>query len=127
MAVVSYTSESVDGNVRVVTWATMANGDTGQPYTVAQYGDAGVHAYGTFGTGGNCRIQGSNESGTPAQWATLTNPQGDALNLTTSPSLEQVLQRVYQLRPNITAGDGTTSVTVKMMLGNAPQRWRTQD
>lgn len=126
MATVSHSVENIDGNVRIVTWASLANGDVGQAYTGASFSDCSVQVYGTFGTGGNARLQGSQETGTPANWVTLTDPNATALNMTTA-ALNQVLQRCYVMRPNITAGDGTTSLTVKIAFTSAPQRWRAQE
>jgi len=126
MATIPYSVENIDGNVRVATWTPLANGDVGQPYAGANFSDCSVQVYGTFGTGGNARLQGSLESGTPSNWVTLTDPQGTALNMTTA-ALNQVLQRCYTMRPNITAGDGTTSLTVKIAFTSSPQRWRAQE
>jgi len=126
MPVVSYTVENLEGNVRVITWDGLANGDTGSPYDVTYYNDISVQVYGTFGAGGNCRIQGTNQTGTPTQWAPLADPQGNILDFT-SAGIEQVEENVIQLRPNITAGDGTTSLTVILKAMVNMPRWRAQE
>lgn len=127
MATVAYTIElPADGDiypegVRVVKWANLASGDVGQPYRAPHYSDKTVQVSGTFGTGGNCRIEGSLAySGAPV-WATLTDPQGNNLDFTAA-KLESVAENVVDIRPNITAGDGTTSITVRLLVSTVARR-----
>jgi len=127
VAEVEYSAQSVDGNVRLITWASMENGDTGQWYVAPHYHDASVHAYGTPGAGFNLRMQGTNESGTPSNPATLNDASQTALNITSLPTILQILENPYQIRPNITAGDATTNVTVIVLFMHGAQRWRAQE
>lgn len=128
MAEISYGVTNTDGNVRIVSWPTMANGDTGQPYVAPHFHDASVHAYGTPGAGLNVRIQGTNEvAAAPSNWATLNDATQTALNMSSLPILRQILENPYQVRPNITAGDGTTSVTVVILFMHGVPRWRAQE
>lgn len=129
MAEIPYTVQNVDGNLRVVTWAGLANGDTGQPYRGAHFSDCGFHVYGTFGVGGNARLQGTAETAVvPAHWEPLVNPDYVVLNIgAASQLLDQILTRCYQMRPSITAGDGTTSLTVIITFTSVAQRWRAQE
>jgi len=99
-----------------MTWETMANGDVGSPFDMLNYADRSVQVLGTFGAGGNLRWQGSNDGGTT--WATLTDPQGDALDFTAA-KIEQVMELAQLARPNVTAGDGTTSLTVVLVARRA--------
>lgn len=101
-----------DDAVRVV-WASMANGDVGGPVERLRFPDRSVQVVGTFGAGGNCRIQGSNEA-SPTNYATLTDPQGNALDFTAA-AIELVTEMTSSIRPNVTAGDGTTNLTVTMI------------
>lgn len=109
MAVVTPTREDVNNGV-VFTWAAMANGDTGGPIEAAEFADRTMQFTGTFGAGGSVSGQGSNDG---TNYATLADPQGNALTATAA-KIEQVLECVRYLRPNVTAGDGTTSLTVTM-------------
>jgi hypothetical protein len=104
-----------DEQAWLATWTGLANGDTGAPLPDAMLGfaDRCVQVSGTFGTGGNCRIEGSNDGGTT--YATLHDPGANALNIATA-GLSQVLEMARTMRPNITAGDGTTSLTVRALL-----------
>ena len=109
MPVVTATRSDVNNGV-VFTWAAMANGDTGSPVSVAEFADRSLQVTGTFGAGGSVSGEGSNDS---TNYVALADPQGNALTFTTA-KIEQVLECVQWLRPNVTAGDGTTSLTVTM-------------
>lgn len=101
-----------DKSVVKVSWALMANGDTGAPFTFAGWADRSVHIAGTFGVGGTAQFKGSNNSGT--SYIVLTDPQGNAISKTAE-SIEAVTELVEQVRPEVTAGDGTTSITVSFI------------
>lgn len=117
MAVVSYTlTEQIEGSVKnngtvLVSWPLMANGDTGQPFLAHSHSDKSAQITGTFGAGGNCRIEGSNDS---TIYAALSDHGATALNIT-SASIKAVAENTRWLRPNISAGDGTTSITVTLV------------
>lgn len=99
---------SADGSVIKVTFAGLDNGDSGAPIDMAEWADVSVQVLGTFGAGGTVVIQGSNDNST---FATLNNPANEPLSFTAA-GIEQVLERPQWLRPNVTAGDGTTDLTV---------------
>lgn len=94
----------------VVTWSGLLNGDDGSSVELPDWADRCVQVTGTFGASGNMRFQGSNDG---TNWAPLTDPQGNAINLTAA-GLEQVTEITRHIRPLITAGDGTTDLTVVM-------------
>lgn len=100
--------------VRLFKWTGMANGDVGQPLYIPRHADKSVQVKGTFGAGGNCRIEGSNMDASFV-WASLNDPQGSALDITMA-KLKAVLENTYVIRPNITAGDGTTSLDVYLLV-----------
>lgn len=113
MAVVTPTITRLGGDdstVKVV-WAGMANGDTGAPFAFVQWADRTVHVYGTFGAGGTVQFKGSGNSGT--SYIVLTDGQGNAISKTAE-SIEAVTEVIEQVRPEVTAGDGTTSITVSL-------------
>lgn len=93
---------------RLAVWTGLLNGDTGAPLILGIYGDVSVQISGTFGTGGSVTLQGSNDG---TNWIALTDPQGNAITKTAA-SIEQFLERTRYIRPSVTAGDGTTSLTV---------------
>ena len=113
-AVVHVADENV--SVKRVKWLAIANGDQGAAVTFGAWQDRTVQVTGTFGTGGSVTIQGSNDTGTT--WATLTDPLGNALTFTAA-GMKQITELPYQIRPSVTAGDGTTAINVWLcMRGN---------
>ena len=96
-----------------VTWGPMQNGDVGAPVQFAGYADKSFQATGTAGTGGSISCEGSNDG---ANFAVLTVPAGTAATLTSStlPGIMAITEATIQVRPHVTAGDGTTSLTVTM-------------
>jgi hypothetical protein len=102
------------GKVTIIQWAGLLNTDTGAPFIAPYPLEKTIQVKGTFGAGGNCRIEGTNDVTTPT-WAALNDAFGTALNITAA-KVATVLEGTYQIRPNITAGDGTTSLTVTLIL-----------
>lgn len=115
MAIVPLTSVNA-GNVQYVTWAPLANSDTGQPLESAKLSDKTAQVFGTFGAGGSLTLQGSNDprvlsAPSSAVWVDLTDTTETALTFT-SANGSQILQNYRFVRPTVTAGDGTTALTV---------------
>lgn len=104
---------AVHGNksVRKATWAAMALNDVGAPFPYIDFCDRSVQVFGTWGTGGNLQWQGSNDGG--VNWAVIVDPQG---NFDIISNRVVAAEMVCELvRPKVTAGDGTTSVTVVLI------------
>lgn len=91
-------------------WTGLGNGDTGKPVRVSHLADKTVMLDGTFGSGGSVDIEGSMDNST---WEVLTDPQGNAITLTTA-TVEAISENTRFIRPNVTAGDGTTSLNVRI-------------
>jgi hypothetical protein len=100
-----------DGSYVIFRWTPMANGDDGSILQFAQYADRSVQVFGTFGAGGTLRWEGSNDG---TNFTPLTDPQGNALDFTTA-KMEAVTEVCAYARPRVTAGDGTTSLSVVML------------
>ena len=117
MGVVAAVTLFNDQKTVVVRWPTMANGDTGGWVQVPWAGDKSMTARGTFGAGGSVALYGSNEIAAAPTMATLplNDPQGNVIAVTSTNQIEQVLEHTYQVSPKVTAGDGTTSLTVEMI------------
>lgn len=96
----------------VAQWAGLVNGADGAVLDQSQYTDKSVQVSGTFGAGGNLRLLGSNDG---VNWNTLTDPQGAALDITAA-SIKFVSEATHYIKPFVTAGDGTTSLTVTILL-----------
>jgi hypothetical protein len=111
----SFTPYPESGNPKtyVVQWGPMGNGDVGRPIQdLFAYADRSVQVEGTFGSGGSMSIEGSNDG---TNFHTLSNPSGSALTAT-SAMLAAIVEMPLQIRPRVTAGDGTTALTATMLL-----------
>lgn len=114
---IAYTAERIGPDTIAVQWLAVPNTEDGAPYAVFPGADRSVQVTGTFGAGGTLVIEGTNgPDPATAVWATLTDPQGNALSFT-SARLEQVAEYTRWVRPRVTAGDGTTSLNVHMIAG----------
>lgn len=106
-----------NGSALVVLWEALANGDTGAPIDYTAFPDRSVQIVGTFGVGGSVTIEGSNDG---TNFVALTDPQGNAITKTAA-GLEAIAELPRYIRPNVTAGDGTTDLDVYLLLGG-PRR-----
>jgi hypothetical protein len=98
-------------NVKLVTWTGLLNGDTGQPMEMPDYGDLTVTVEGTFSTGGSITLEGSNNG---TNYYALTDGQGNAITKTTA-GIEAIIETPRYIRPNVTAGDGTTALQCRIL------------
>ena len=113
MAVIDYTVETLKtwkDKASVITWSGLANGDSGQALEMPGWADRSVQVFGTFG-GGNLRLQGSNDG---SNWAVLTDPQGNDINITAA-KIEQVMECVRYMRPLVTSGSGV-NLTISILV-----------
>lgn len=101
-----------DRNTVLATWANMANGDVGAPVAYPRHADKSVQVTGTFGAGGSVAVQGSNDG---ANYAALNDNGGTVIAITAA-AVKGVGENTRSVRPAVTAGDGTTSLTVNMLL-----------
>jgi len=101
--------QGVIGSALVFTW-TLANGDTGQPAPIDNATGPWLASLvsGTLGVGGSVTWQGSVDGGTT--WWTLNDDTGAALTMAALNVNKPVKERPLLVRPNCTAGDGTTSL-----------------
>lgn len=103
---------SVNDRVHIVTWTGLANGDDGDPIQMTGSSDRTIQFDGTFGTGGTIILEGSNDG---TNYYALTDPQGNNISKTAG-SLETVVELTKYIRPRVSAGDGTTSLTACLLL-----------
>jgi hypothetical protein len=94
----------------MLTWGPLANGDTGTPVDLPAHAGRTFQVTGTFGAGGSVNLEGSNVGST---FFILTDPQGNAITKTAAGG-EEVIEAPKFVRPNVTAGDGTTALTVTL-------------
>ena len=110
MALTVLTSYPAKG-LALASWDDLANGNTGNSASIARWADKTVQVSGTFGVGGSITIQGSNDA---TVWATLHDPQGNDLTFTAA-GIEMITENPLHIRPNVTAGDGTTALDVDIL------------
>lgn len=99
--------------IAVTTWAGVANGEQGLACSCTRWSDKTVQISGTFGAGGSVSIEGSNDG---TNWAVTHDAQGNA-NTYTGDVIEFIAENPLLIRPNVTAGDGTTTLKV-VIVGN---------
>ena len=123
MATVAKTIQRVDtflDDAHVISWTplTTTNAD-GEAIEMPGSADRTIQFLGTLGAGGTIILQGSNVlapvASTDADWFTLTDPQGNAISKTAAGG-EAVLELTRWIRPKVTAGDGTTSLTALLLV-----------
>jgi hypothetical protein len=116
MATITPTTTSLQpaGAITHAVWTPLANGDVGAAVYAWPGADRSFAVTGTFGTGGTLVWQGSNDLTSPTNWFTLSDPQGTALSLTSS-KFKQIEEYALWMRPSVTAGDGTTALTVNFL------------
>lgn len=95
----------------LITWTGLDNDDSGSPVELIDYPDKTATITGTFGAGGTIVIQGSNDG---TNWFTMTDAQSAAVSKTAA-AMELLVEAPRYIRPLVTAGDGTTSLTVQIM------------
>lgn len=126
--VIDASGSVVPGALRVQ-WTLLANGDDGQPFVLPSHADKSIQFYGTFGAGGSITLQGTNEQTystginggvavAASNYVALTDPQANAITKTAA-AIEQVLENPNAVRPIVTAGDGTTSLTAVLIVRSA--------
>lgn len=100
-----------------VLWTGLANGDSGAPVEIPGYHVRSAQVLNTLGAGGTVAIEGSNlpAPSADADYGTLPNAQGTALAVTAL-GISSIGAPSRWIRPRVTAGDGTTAVTVAMIL-----------
>lgn len=107
---------SGEGSVRKIVWGplTTTNAD-GSGMDWIQWADRCIQFDGTFGAGGTIKLQGSNDG---TNWIDLTDPQGNAISKAAA-SIEAVSEITQFVRPFVSAGDGTTSLTATLLMRRA--------
>lgn len=121
MAVVQPTIISNRDGSKLIRWASMADGDTGAPVDgMGSFSDRCLQLTGTLSTGGEMTLRGSNIVGDSPTWFTMKDVANNAIVLTALEA-KQILENPYRISPEITNGDGSTSLTVTIHCVRGPQ------
>lgn len=111
MATIQGYGQWLNKGVHKQTWTPLANGDVGSWLTAADLSDKSIQVFGTFGAGGTLVLEGSNDGGTTVATLNDSRGEGNALSFTAA-DIRTVLENPERVRPKVTAGDGTTALTV---------------
>lgn len=111
------------GNGQIIAYTGLVNGkagvsypDLGQPNPggLGGFKSVEMQATGTFGAGGSVQLEGSLDG---TNWAKLSPAALTSAGFTTSLGASE---RVRYVRPNVTAGDGTTLITALLWITYGP-------
>lgn len=108
MATVANTQGALQLDHAIFTWTplTTTNPD-GAGVGYSGSGQRTIQINGTFGVGGTCIVEGTMDG---TNWYQLNDLGGTALSFTAA-GLKAIREDVVAVRPRVTAGDGTTSLT----------------
>lgn len=94
----------------LVQWLAVTEADTCTAVEFTAFPDRSVQIGGTFGAGGTCVLEGSNDG---TNYVGLVDPQGNAISATGA-KLEQISEITRKTRPRISAGTGV-SLNISML------------
>jgi hypothetical protein len=100
----------------VATWAGITAGEECEHVSYSGAPDRTVQVVGTFG-GASVSVDGTLED-EPANWLPLTDPQGNSLSIAVA-RIEAVTELVRYIKPTLHGGDGTTLLTVHILMRSA--------
>jgi len=117
MATVNNTRQEGGGRTHRHVWTPLLQGDEGEQATIPGGSDRVAQVYGTFG-GASVTLEGSllqsPNAATADHWFPITDLQGNAVTFTSAGG-EYCTENVTHVRPQVTGGDGTTSLTVVVL------------
>lgn len=91
-----------------VQWPNLANGDVGGGADIRRFPEKTLQMEGTPGVGGTMQFEGSNDG---TNWRQMKDFEGTLISLTAA-GIVLISENPFLIRPNITAGDGSTDLTV---------------
>lgn len=100
-----------DRGVHMIQWLTMGDADTGTSIEMPGSSDRSVQIAGTFDSA-TVVLQGSNDG---TNWATLTDPQGNAISKTGA-AIEMITELTRYIRPVTSGGQGSTDIDVTVLV-----------
>lgn len=99
-----------DHRTTTVTWGGLLASDDGQPVAFGYSPERTIQVFGNF-DGATLRFEGSLETVAPSHWSTLTDPQGNPLEIA-SDKIETVMENTAWVRPVVVGGGASTDLTV---------------
>jgi len=110
----SLVTQYVGNNAAIYTWTGLASSSSGDKIQGPGWTDRSIQFTGIFGAAGTAVLQGSNDGIT---WFTLHDAFGNALSFTSN-GFAEVTEIALYMRPTITGGDGTTSISAILVCCN---------
>ncbi len=99
----------------ILTYANaFGNGDVGAGIAIPGAADKSIQVTGTFGAGGSVALEGSNDG---VNFYPLTDPTGTIIAITAA-QIKAATEATYYVRPHVTAGDGSTALTITIFCRN---------
>lgn len=114
MAVRNGLVTNVGRGVIKIQWTGLLNGDQGRSEDLTRFPNRTVQLTGTLGAGGSVNVEGSNDGGTTYHILNDSRGEGNALTLTALDT-RKILENPGLIRPNVTAGDGTTNLILTIV------------
>jgi len=93
-------------------WTALGDADQGSAIKVPMGSEKSFQVFGTFGSA-TVVLQGSNDG---TNWASLTDPQGNAISKTAA-ALEAVSEHTLYIRPSTSGGTGTNVDVIVFIAG----------
>jgi len=94
-----------------VTWSNIPNGNQGAGWSSGPFTVLTMQVLGTFGAGGTVMLEGSLDG---TNWGRMHDPAGNDA-LVSIATCVRIMECPLWIRPNVNAGDGTTSLTVILL------------
>lgn len=111
MATIKAVAVQLNDDAVRVTWSAILAGDDCESYAgISEYDDRSIQFRGTFG-GGTIAFTGTDDE---VEYETLNDTFGVAVSYGVK-KLRQILEYVYAVKPALTGGDGTTSITATLV------------
>ncbi len=107
----SFGGSKGDGSTYIVTWTPVTSADTCGPTSMPEYTDRSVQVSGTFDSA-SVAIHGSNNGG--VSFVAMNDPTSTVIAIT-SAAIKAILENSDQIKPVITGGSGSQSLTVSIL------------
>src|SRR5687767_11072386 len=104
-------TRSGDGSSLLAQWFDLKSGDEGEALELGGWGDRSVQASGDF-SGATLSWEGSNDG---ANYCPLSDPQGNALSLTSN-CVKVVAEVCRYSKPKVAGGNGSTNLSVHVFI-----------
>jgi len=109
---VGFTGKAAFAGGHLVTWAAIPNGQQGIGWSIGpHWATLTAQLTGTLGAGGSVTMEGSMDGTT---YGSLHTTSGTIATMTAL-GLIAIAELPLYIRPNVTAGDGTTALTVQLL------------